>query len=91
MPQALTAGGGSSAASHVELKLVRACEPSQNGFLADCPQRQSETTVRPARPHAFPPSSWIVMAPSRRRGPLFLTVILKSDMNPHSMRGCGAR
>ena len=55
--QAFGAGGASSAASQLELKPTRLCEPSQNGFLADCPQRHSETTVRPARPHSLPLSS----------------------------------
>src|ERR1035441_6247648 len=43
-------GGGSSQAVTSWLKPVRAWEPSQKGLLADCSQRQSEITVRPASP-----------------------------------------
>ena len=44
-------GGGSSRAATGSLNPVRAWEPSQNGLLADWPHRQSEITVRPARPN----------------------------------------
>lgn len=47
-------GGGSSRATQVSWKPVRAWEPSQNGLFADCPQRHSEITVRPAKPNSLP-------------------------------------
>lgn len=69
-------GGGNSRAVTGSLKPVLACEPSQNGLLADCPQRHSEITVRPASPKAAPDGSRISNSPSIRIGPLFKTVTL---------------
>src|SRR5450755_4508765 len=69
-------GGGRSRAATGSLKPVRAWEPSQNGLLADCPHRQREITVRPARPKAAPMGSRISKSPSMRMGPLFNTVTL---------------
>src|SRR5580765_7872527 len=67
-------GGGSSRAATGSLKPVRAWDPLQNGLLAECPQRQSEITVRPARPNAAPAGSRISKSPSMRMGPLFKTI-----------------
>ena len=69
-------GGGSSRAATGSLKPVRAWEPSQKGLLADWPHRQSEITVRPARPNVAPVGSRISNSPSIRMGPLFKTVTL---------------
>src|SRR5690349_11942575 len=69
-------GGGRSRAATGSLKPVRAWDPSQNGLLADCPQRQSEITVRPARPKATPAGSRISNSPSIRMGPWFNTETL---------------
>src|ERR1039457_2437422 len=69
-------GGGRSRAATASVKPVRAWEPSQNGLLADCPQRQSEITVRPARPKAAPIGSRISKSPSMRMGPLLKTETL---------------
>src|SRR5207245_7049872 len=49
-------GGGSSTARHSDTKATRLCEPSQNGLLADCPQRHSLISVRPASLKVVP--SW---------------------------------
>src|SRR5262249_50070094 len=68
-------GGGSSRASHTDWNPVRACWPSQNGLLADCRQRHSEITVRPARPYSLPDWSVMVNSPSSRSGPWLLTVM----------------
>src|ERR1035438_2771927 len=69
-------GGGSSRAATSWVKPVRAWEPSQKGLLADCPQRQSEITVRPASPKAAPVGSRISKSPSMRMGPLLKTETL---------------
>src|SRR5450759_460022 len=69
-------GGGRSRAATGSLNPVRAWEPSQNGLLADCPQRQREITVRPARPKAAPVGSRISKSPSMRMGPLLKTETL---------------
>src|SRR5947209_911098 len=68
-------GGGNSRAVTASLNPIRLCDPSQNGLLADWPQRQSEITVRPANPNAAPAGSRISNSPSMRMGPLFATVI----------------
>jgi len=54
---------------------VRLWLPSQNGLLADCPQRHSLIAVRPASPKAVPAGSRISKSPSIRIGPLFMHVI----------------
>src|SRR4029453_19515414 len=62
-------GGGRSRAGHRESNPILLWVPSQNGLLADCPQRQSETTVGPGRPKVLP--SWSVrtlFSPSLRVG-----------------------
>src|SRR5713226_5868389 len=51
------------------------CEPSQKGLLAECPQRQSDSAVRPPRPKAFPLASTISNSPSTRSGPFGVGVI----------------
>ena len=73
-------GGGNSRAVTGSLNPVRAWAPSQKGLLADCPQRHSEITVRPASPKAAPVGSQISNSPSIRIGPLFKTVILVGIM-----------
>ena len=74
--QTFGTGGGRSFAVTVLEKPVRLWLPSQNGLLADWPQRQSEITVLPARPKEAPAGSRISKSPSMRRGPLLLQVIL---------------
>ena len=49
-------------------------DPSQKGLLADRPQRQSETIVRPWRPYAFPSLSTISKSPSTLTDPLLLMI-----------------
>src|SRR5260370_41950720 len=67
-------GGGSSLASACDWKPTRPWDPSQKGLFCEWPQRQSEITVRPARPYSRPSPSQIVNSPSRRKGPLFSAV-----------------
>src|ERR1035441_764395 len=69
-------GGGNSRATTVSAKPMRLWAPSQNGLLAEWPQRQSEITVRPARPNEAPVGSTISNSPSMRMGPLFCGLIL---------------
>src|SRR5580692_6608406 len=69
-------GGGSSRATTGSLKPEVLCEPSQNGLLAEWPQRQRPIEVRPARPKAWPSGSTISNSPSTRIDPLLLMVIL---------------
>lgn len=69
-------GGGNSRATTVSANDMRLCDPSQNGLLAEWPQRQSEITVRPARPKAAPAGSTISNSPSMRIGPLCCGEIL---------------
>ena len=74
--QSFGLGGGSSRAAQESWKPVRACDPSQKGLFADCPQRHSEITVRPASPNWLPCASHMEKSPSMRIGPLFNGVIL---------------
>ena len=85
-------GGGRSRAATGSLNPVRACAPSQNGLLADCPQRQSEITLRPARPKAAPVGSRISKSPSMRMGPLLKTETLVgiTGMVARGLRGQSA-
>jgi hypothetical protein len=48
------AGGGKSRASTEFVKFSRLCDPSQNGWLPECPQRHTETAERPPNPNALP-------------------------------------
>src|SRR5215472_13543216 len=52
------------------------CVPSQNGLLADCPQRQSDTLVRPPSPKTRPCESTISKSPSTLMDPLSRIMIL---------------
>ena len=82
-------GGGRSRAATASVKPVRAWEPSQNGLLADCPQRHSEITVRPASPKAAPAGSRISKSPSMRIGPLLETdtlVAIIASVTPRDAR-----
>lgn len=56
------------------------CEPSQNGLLAEPPQRHSDTMVRPWSPKIFPCISTISKSPSTFSGPLLLTLIFVFSM-----------
>src|SRR5215467_15933090 len=47
-------GGGSSRATTVSVKPDVLCEPSQKGLFWECPLRQREIVVRPARPKGVP-------------------------------------
>jgi len=69
-------GGGNSRATTLSAKPIRLWAPSQNGLLAEWPQRQSEITVRPASPKEAPVGSTISNSPSIRMGPLFCGLIL---------------
>src|SRR6266436_4552936 len=69
-------GGGSSRAATVSAKPQALWEPSQKGLLAECPQRQRLTVVRPARPNGRPSGSTSSKSPSMRSEPLWFTVIL---------------
>src|ERR1700676_4399054 len=69
-------GGGSSRAATLSAKLQVLCDPSQNGLLADWPQRQRPIVVRPAKPNARPSGSTISKSPPTRSEPLWFTVIL---------------
>src|SRR6266478_885213 len=69
-------GGGSSRAATVSAKPQVLWEPSQKGLLAECPQRQRLTVVRPARPNGRPSGSTSSKSPSMRSEPLWFTVIL---------------
>src|SRR6266446_4588603 len=69
-------GGGSSRAATVSAKPQVLWEPSQNGLLAECPQRQRVKVVRPARPNGRPSGSTSSKSPSMRSEPLWFTVIL---------------
>src|SRR5262249_3771488 len=87
-------GGGSSRAVTVSVKPIRLWLPSQKGLLAECPHRQSEMTVRPARPKAAPVGSQISNSPSMRILPLVLTVSLVGiptnlPQGDHFFLGCG--
>ena len=85
--QALRLGGGQLAGRALATRSpTLLCEPSQNGLFANCPQRQRETTVRPARPQTFPSSSAIAMlSPSTRSGPLFRTMMRLSARRASSV------
>src|SRR5204862_2737027 len=65
---------GNSRAWHSDSNPFTPWWPSQNGLLSENPQRQSEMTVRPAKPNSFPSISTIVKSPSIRIGPLLITV-----------------
>src|SRR5580700_5711932 len=69
-------GGGSSRATTGSLKPELLWEPSQNGLLAECPQRHSPMAVGPASPKDWPAGSTISKSPSTRIDPLLLIVIL---------------
>jgi len=69
-------GGGSSLATTLSVNPACRWLPSQNGLLAEWPQRQSEMIVRPASPNGAPPGSTISNSPSMRIGPLFCGEIL---------------
>src|ERR1039458_1446972 len=83
----LEARGGRSRAVTSCVKLHSRCEPSQNGLLADWPQRQRPMEVRPARPNLFPLGSIISKSPSMRIGPLFLKVIFAGICSPLDFLG----
>src|SRR5579864_565128 len=68
--------GSSSLATMTLSKLHCLCAPSQNGLFADCPQRQRDTAVLPARPNTRPCASTISKSPSTRIEPLSLIRIL---------------
>ncbi len=74
-PYTLGLGGGSSRATTVSEKASRWWAPSQNGLLAEWPQRHKEIAVLPARPKEAPLGSRISNSPSIRIGPLFWGVI----------------
>src|ERR1017187_3318915 len=74
--QILGAGAGRSRATTWSENPHRLWLPSQNGLLAECPQRHSEITVRPASPNALPDGSRISKSPSIRMGPLWNTGVL---------------
>lgn len=76
----LALGGGSARAFSSDLKAATLWVPSQNGLFADCPHRQSEIVVRPARSNLAPPPSLISKAPVMRSGPLVVTWIFVSLM-----------
>src|SRR5262245_1062690 len=68
----LGAGGSIWNATTVDWKPQVLCVESQNGFLLDWPQRQSEIFVRPASPNALPSWSTISKSPSTRIEPLLM-------------------
>jgi len=72
----LGAGGGNSRATTASVKPQVLCAPSQNGLLAEWPQRHNPMAVRPASPKALPAGSTISNSPSMRIGPLLNTVTL---------------
>src|ERR1700728_724577 len=62
------------------------CEPSQNGLLADMPQRQRKTMVLPCNPYALPCISTISKSPSTFTEPLlfivsFVMIFFREDSN----------
>jgi hypothetical protein len=86
LPYNLGLGGGNSRATTVWLKPTRLWLPSQNGLFSECPQRQSEIAVRPARPNKAPVGSQISKSPSMRIGPLFWGLIL-TGISPDGSTG----
>src|SRR5262249_51233658 len=82
VPDGASARGSRSNATTVDWKPQVLCALSQNGFRADCPQRQSEIRTRPARPNGLPSGSTTSKSPSTRREPLVMTVILAPAMRP---------
>lgn len=70
----LVGAGGRSRATMTLSKAHCLCVPSQNGLLADCPQRQSDTVVRPPSPNTLPCESTISKSPSTLIDPLSLIV-----------------
>ena len=79
-------GGAASDAT----KLVRECEPSQNGFIDECPQRQSATARSGATVTCAPVGSISVIGPMTRSGPLGLHVMVTGFANPASSDDCSA-
>src|SRR5690348_14843607 len=70
--------GGAGGRFRATMTLSKAhclCVPSQNCLLADCPQRQSDTLVRPPSPKTLPCESTISKSPSTLIDPLSLMVI----------------
>src|SRR5215469_16888354 len=74
--QILGFGAGRSRATTWSVKPLVLCEPSQNGLLAEWPQRHRLMAVRPASPNGWPCGSTISKSPSILMGPLLLMVIL---------------
>jgi hypothetical protein len=68
-------GGGRAWAFTSDWNGICLWVPSQKGLVADCPQRQSEIKVRPAKSKALPSASQIVNSPSTRSEPFLFTVI----------------
>src|SRR5262245_24202617 len=76
----------------MSLKPLVLWEPSQNGLLAEWPQRHRPIAVRPAKPNAWPWGSQISKSPSILIEPLLFTVILVAaiyspeEFSPLSLR-----
>lgn len=68
--------GGRSRASVVDSKPCRLCVPSQNGLLAERPQRHKLIALRPPRPNSAPSCALRQNSPSIRKGPLLMTLIV---------------
>ena len=78
------AGGAKSRAATLLVKLLRLCEPSQNGWFPECEQRQNDIVDRPPNPNAFPSWSTTSKSPSTRIGPL-LMIVTFVDANESSV------
>lgn len=81
-------GGGSLVAWTADRKPAWRCAPSQNGLLAEAPQRQSEIISRPERSNGLPRASWITNLPAIRSGPLSRQMIVTSLIRNHTPYEC---